>query len=138
MLRKVLIDWILMPACLIFTVITLALTGIATTITNFAPQFEALIALFIYSVVLAALNRILYLRSLHIGLRLVLHCTGIVASFLAIFLLVLSDSSHTRGALIISAVIAVLYFIIAAIVLAVKHALKRNENEKKEYKKMFN
>lgn len=81
MLRKVLIDWILMPACLIFTVITLALTGLATTITNFAPQFEALIALFIYSVVLAALNRILYFRSLHIGLRLVLHCTGIVCKF---------------------------------------------------------
>ena len=127
-----------MPACLFFTVITLALTGLATTLTNFAPQFEALIALFIYSVVLAALNRILYFRSLHIGLRLVLHCTGIVASFLAIFLLVLSDSSHTRGALIISAVIAILYFIVAAIVLTVKHALGRNENEKKEYKKMFN
>lgn len=138
MLRKILIDWILTPACIIFTVITLALTGLATTLTSFAPQFEALVALFIYSVVLAALNRILYIRSLHIALRLVLHCAGVLASFLVIFLLVLSDASHTRGALIISAVIAVLYFIVAAIVLAIKHALKRNENEKKEYKKMFN
>lgn len=138
MLRKVLIDRIFIPACVIFTVITLALTGLAKTITDFAPQFEALAALFIYSVILAVLNRILYIRSLPVFLRLLLHCAGIIISFIVIFLLVLSDRSHTTGALIISAALAILYFIVAAVVLAVKHFRNRTENEKKDYKKMFN
>lgn len=146
MIRKILIGRVLMPACLIFTAITLVFTGIVTFLGDMAltasmqlpgPTFSSLVGFFAYSLLISAINQIFYVKSLGFGLKLLLHYIGFIGSFLVIFLLILSDGSRTVGALILAAALTVFYLIGAAVAVAIRHVKKNAEDEKKTYKNMF-
>ncbi len=133
------ISAIIYQACLFFTLLTLISQAVVTLsgFTTLILTFKTLIAFFVFSLLLSALNRIFYIKSFGIGLKLFLHYIGFLISFLVIFLVIISGKSNTAGALITCFILSILYFIIAGIALIVRHSLRKNEKESKKYENVF-
>ena len=91
---KKIISAIIYPACLFFTLLTLISQTIVTLagFTTLILTFKTLIAFFVFSLLLSALNRIFYIKSFGIGLKIFLHYIGFLISFLVIFLVIISGN----------------------------------------------
>ena len=136
---KKIISAIIYPACLFFTLLTLISQTIVTLagFTTLILTFKTLIAFFVFSLLLSALNRIFYIKSFGIGLKIFLHYIGFLISFLVIFLVIISGNSNTAGALITSLILSIIYFIIAGLTLIIRRSLKKTEKENKKYENVF-
>lgn len=136
---KKIISSLIYPACLFFTLLTLISQAIVTLsgFTTLILSFKTLIAFFAFSLLLSALNRIFYVKSMGLGLKIFLHYIGFLISFLVIFLIIISGRSNTAGALITCLILSIIYFIIAGIAVIIRHLLKKTEKENKKYENVF-
>ena len=129
---------ILAPACCFFALIVFAVTLIGVSINSGrALSPRALIGFFVFSLLLAVLNRIFFVRSLPTGLKLLIHYVGFAAGFFISFFLIAFGISNAVGGLYVILILTVVYFIAAGIVFAVRAARRKNGEEKEKYEKQF-
>ena len=124
-------------ACIMYTVITLVLTAAASFFTSYAPSFVTLISVFVFSLIVSLLGLLFKLPRLPFGLALLLHYLGSAVSFVLIFVLIASDGKNTRGGLLLTALLSVLYWIGGAVASAVHGKHKKQAEDNRSYKSMF-
>lgn len=130
---------ILVPACVIFTAVAFAVTAAAAAggIVEYALSPSALGCILFFSVVISALNRVLFIQPLNFFLRLLIHYIGFVAAFFLTFFVILSGSSNARGGLLIIALLSILHFIADAVALIIRHSRIKKADSEKEYQRKF-
>ena len=128
---------VLFPACLMYTVITLIMTGAAASFTGFAPSFSALLSVFFFSLIVFLLGLLFRIGRLPFVLALLLHYVGSAVSFVLIFVFIAGKGTNVRGGLILTALLSVLYWIAGAVAGAVRGRKKSKEKENESYKSMF-
>ena len=122
---------VLFPACLMYAATTLLLTGAASFITSYAPSFQALFAIFVFSLIVSLLG-------LLFRLALLVHYLGSAVSFVLIFVIIISDGKNMRGGFILTALLSVLYWIGGAVAAVVHSKHKKRAEDDRAYKSMFN
>ena len=122
---------VLFPACLMYAATTLLLTGAASFITSYAPSFQALFAIFVFSLIVSLLG-------LLFRLALLVHYLGSAVSFVLIFVIIISDGKNMRGGFILTALLSVLYWIGGAVAAVVHSKHKKQAEDDRAYKSMFN
>ena len=123
---------VLFPACLMYAATTLLLTGAASFLTSYAPSFQALFAIFVFSLIVSLLGLLFRLPRLPFGLALLLHYLGSAVSF------IISDGKNMRGGFILTALLSVLYWIGGAVAAVVHSKHKKRAEDNRAYKSMFN
>ena len=103
---------VLFPACLMYAATTLLLTGAASFLTSYAPSFQALFAIFVFSLIVSLLGLLFRLPRLPFGLALLLHYLGSAVSFV--------------------------YWIGGAVAAVVHSKHKKRAEDNRAYKSMFN
>ena len=125
---------VLFPACLMYAATTLLLTGAASFITSYAPSFQALFAIFVFSLIVSLLGLLFRLPRLPFGLALLVHYLGSAVSFV----IIISDGKNMRGGFILTALLSVLYWIGGAVAAVVHSKHKKRAENDRAYKSMFN
>jgi hypothetical protein len=138
-LQKVLYYFIY-PACMYFSISIFAASIVANDPKNpsWAPTLTAMLWFWIFSLALAALGNIFRTDKINLLFKILLHYTGTITAFILIFLVAVSNYENAAGAIMISIVLSVVYFIIASIVLLIRGVIKHTENKSERYKKQFN
>lgn len=129
---------VLFPACLMYAATTLLLTGAASFITSYAPSFQALFAIFVFSLIVSLLGLLFRLPRLPFGLALLVHYLGSAVSFVLIFVIIISDGKNMRGGFILTALLSVFYWIGGAVAAVVHSKHKKRAEDDRAYKSMFN
>lgn len=131
---------VLLRTCAIFTAITFLMCLLGTLLSGgkLATTLPALLGFFAFSFLLAILGEILRLKKLHLGLRIVLHFVGTIASFYGIFVSIGSFSKKTSGVLVMLILFSLLYAIIAVTVLLIKRAKQGSKRDNAKYEAQFN
>ena len=124
-------------ACIMYTVITLLLTAAASFFTSYAPSFVTLVSVFVFSLIVSLLGLLFRLPRLPFCLALLLHYLGSAVSFVLIFVLIASDGKNTRGGLLLTALLSVLYWIGGAVVSIIHGKRKKQAEDCRSYKSMF-
>ena len=114
------------------------LTGAASFITSYAPSFQALFAIFVFSLIVSLLGLLFRLPRLPFGLALLVHYLGSAVSFVLIFVIIISDGKNMRGGFILTALLSVLYWIGGAVAAVVHSKHKKRAEDDRAYKSMFN
>ena len=127
---------VLFPACLMYAATTLLLTGAASFITSYAPSFQALFAIFVFSLIVSLLGLLFRQPRLPFGFALLVHYLGSAVSFVLIFVIIISDGKNMRGGFI--ALLSVLYWIGGAVAAVVHSKHKKRAEDDRAYKSMFN
>ncbi len=98
---------------------------------------QALIAL-AFSFIIACLNEIFKVRSLKIFWRVFIHFAGCMLCFYLFFIRMGSYAEKNSGELIIMILVGLIYVVIAAIVLLVRHIRNRKVSDGEKYEAQFN
>lgn len=127
---------IVLGGCAIFTAVTFFMCALGTLFSDgkLATTFPALLGFFVFSLVLSCLGEVLKIKSIHPALRIVLHFIGSMVCFYGVFIRLGAFSEKISGKLVIMVLSAIIYAVIAAVILIIRHirfGLKR-DNEKYE------
>lgn len=131
---------VLQNACVIFAVVTFVICALGALFSDgkLATTFPALSGFFLFSLILSLLNEILKIKKIHIALRIALHFIGTMICFYAVFIIVGAFSDKVSGKLIIMAVAALIYAIVALVVLLIAQARKNKKRDSEKYEAQFN
>lgn len=128
--------------CTAFSVITLLLYSIGALISSgtekqFVPNVKFIWLFFIFSLLLAFANKILFMQKLSVAVRMIIH---FAASFALYFITVVVCGGYIKNgktafiSIIIFIVLYVIFGIATAVILSKKEAKKQ---ENKKYEKQF-
>ena len=137
---KYFINKIFYPACAFYLVFTFICSCITQTVNTYKIpilSLKGISVLFLFSLCLAASNRIFFIKNKSAIGKTALHFICFIASF-AIILEGLGGYYRSSGyALLLLVAVAVIYIIIAAIALIINAIVRRNKNDTEKYKSMF-
>lgn len=138
-LKKVLY-YLIYPACMYFSLSTFAVTMLVYFTMNpaWAPTFEAMTGIWIFSLIMAGLGNIFRYKKVNMFLKILIHYIGTVMSFIGIFLVFMTDYDNITGAVAIVAVFSVIYLFVASVILLISGTINRSNHKKEKYKKQFN
>ena len=132
---------ILLPACLLFTLLCFlfaVLFQVGSGGTN--PVFIDLSNLgqiLLFSLILSASKLLFSLPKLPFAGALVLHFVVFLLDIVVVFFLIGGHAESSRSAFIITGVFALIYLLIAAVILVIRSARLKKTNEPKPYKRQF-
>lgn len=132
-------DKILYPGCVFFTVCVFVfgfLASIAQAM-NLVPGLTYMFLLFVFSLLLAALNRLFYSRFSTVG-QILLHFAGLTAAFAVVF--VFAGGYYKYGGQSVAVIMlfyTLVYFAVISVFMAVRSARRKRAIEKSDYKKQF-
>lgn len=118
---------------LLFTLALVAAGGSSTL----APTPSAIGSFFLLSLLLAAAGRIFTVSALSLLARTLLHYLAAMASCIFVVLLFQPNLSSGAGALLLAAVLTLVYAIIATITLLIVCRKRKRSNETQNYKRQF-
>ncbi|NLZ37115.1 MAG: DUF3021 family protein [Clostridiales bacterium] len=132
-------DNILYPGCVIFSVcvFAFALLGTLGEARNIVPGLLYMFLLLVFSLLLAALNRLFY-SSFSTPAQFALHFLGTAADFIVIF--ILAGGFYKNGAkstMIIMLFFVLIYAVVISIYLGVRSLKRKRKIDSSEYKKQF-
>ncbi len=130
---------IILDACAIFTAITFIMCGLGTWLSDgkLATTLQALLGFFAFSLILSCLNEVLKIKAMHISLRVLLHFIGSAVCFYGIFIKLGGFSEKESGTLVIMALFAIIYVIIALALLIIGYTRLRAKRDKEKYDAQF-
>lgn len=139
MILKKIYNFVILPSCLFFTLITFVMTGFLAGFgyDNFAPTFRALGCYFLYSLFLSLVNLVFRVRSLNLFVKILLHYVGVISGFFVVFTVMMSNTSKLLGAVYLAVAITVVYVIVAVIASIIVVAVKNKNNVEKKYTSQF-
>jgi hypothetical protein len=132
---------ILLPACLVFTLLCFgfslildnANTGIAVPTINLGNITQ----IFVFSMIFSASWQLFAAKKLPFWSALVLHFLSFLANIAIVFFLIGGHYRDARNAFVVLVVFALIYVIVAAIAVTVRHFVFAAKDNKKAYKKQF-
>lgn len=132
---------VLLPACLLFTVLCFLFT-IAFTASDMTSKLPSLSLkgtslIFLFSLLFSWSNRLFFRKTSAFWVNLVLHFLAFLGNIIAVFFIFGGYYSTTQGAFIIVILFALLYIIFAAIGVTVRHFVIGSKPEAKTYKRQF-
>ncbi len=137
---KYIINKIFYPACAFYLIFTFICSCVTQTVNIYEVpilSLKGISVIFLFSLCLAASNRIFYIKNKSAIAKTFLHFICFIASF-ALILEVLGGYYRSSGyALMLLLVIAIIYIIIAAIALIITGIFKKKKNDTQNYKSMF-
>ena len=134
---------ILRSGCVIFSIISLAFftagaaMAAANTAANSDINVKSLWMFFLFSVLLAAANRILRIDSVHAALRLLIHFAASTAIYFVTVVLFGDYISSGSQVLVAMTLFLVIYLVSAVFILIWMGRRKRKASDKKEYVSQF-
>ncbi len=134
---KQIVRRVVFPACMIYTLISLVFSAIASTGNpNFAPTFSSLGLFLAFSVLIALCNMILRIQKWNLLLRLFLHYGSVMISIYLLLFFASGQTGNTGAMMILGVLFTVIYLLFAVIYATVRRATAKEKPEK--YKKQFN
>lgn len=132
-------DTVIYPSSLYFTIILFVfyIIGSSAASSNIKLTLKEISLLFSFSICLALCNIIFRINGMNMIIKIALHFTGTIFSFIILLVVMSGYFEKTSGGVLITIVVAVLYAIIAAAILGIRALIKRAENEKSEYTSKF-
>lgn len=138
---KSFINFVIYPACLVFTV----LCFIFSIIMNLSEtelqipiiDLPNLVQIFLFSLMFSLSGLLFRMKKWKIGLKTVLHFACFLTNISIVFFLVGKHYSSAKGAFVILLIFGLIYIIVAAVVLTARYLLRKDENENKKYKRQF-
>ena len=134
---------ILRSGCVIFSIISLAFftagaaMAAANTAANSDINVKSLWMFFLFSVLLAAANRILRIDSVHAALRLLIHFAASAAIYFVTVVLFGDYISSGSQVLVAMTLFLVIYLVSAVFILIWMGRRKRKASDRKEYVSQF-
>ena len=129
----------LKSACLIFTLIVFAFYILGNAISSEVQvlTLTTLTLFFAFSIWFALSNNLLKSNKLNVFLRVSLHFLSTVLGFFVIFVYLPGNIENGSRAFILTIGFAALYIVVATIILAISGAVRKQRNEKEEYKSIY-
>jgi len=132
---------ILYPTCLYFTVIVFILGAVTMSLTETFDipilNMSGISLAMLFCFGFACINRILYIDSFKIAVRLLLHFVGFLSVFALTFFVIGGFSPSVGTVFIVLGAVAIVYLIVAAIALIIRALTHKNKIEKSDYKRQF-
>lgn len=137
---------ILLPACLIFTILCLffsviiyALIASAGDIAMIVPTMSLnnLFQIFVFSLIFAWSNRLFSRKKTPFWLNLFCHFGIFLANLVIIFFVIGGHYTSARGAFVILVLFALIYIICAAVGVTIRHFIVASKPEENPYKRQF-
>ncbi|GEM_PF-2216144 len=132
---------ILLPACLISTILCFVFSAILhlskSEMTLPMVNLENLTQIFVFSLILTASFQLFKTKKLIFWLALILHFLCFVANIAIVFFLIGKHYTTARNAFVVIFIFALIYVILAAIGVTVRHFLSATKAEKTTYKRQF-
>ncbi len=132
---------VLLPACLCFTllcfVFSAILQGSDSQMVLPTVNLANLAQIFAFSLVFSLSWQLFKSRKRPFWLSLVLHFLSFLASIAVIFFLIGGHYSTGRGAFLMLFVFAILYVMIAAVAVTIRHFILAGRNRSSHYKRQF-
>lgn len=125
--------------CVIFTFIVFLfyILGNMMASTVQVLNLTNLFLLFLFSIVFALANLILKSKKMNIVLRVALHFITMVAGFFVIFVYLPGNLQKGSSAFVLTVVFTVLYALVTAVILTVRHFIKKRKTDKQEYSSVY-
>ena len=135
---KNILNTVIYPACLFFTVCIFITTFIATMVdpNNLGPNIIFMVQLFIFSIVLALINKIFTLKLIS-SLKFLLHFALTLTDFILMFIIFTGYYKNGATAFFIIVCFIIVYAVIMTAIMLIRGLFKEKKNDKSEYKKMF-
>ena len=134
---------LLCNTCVIFSITVLLVLGVWAAISSQKVASTALLfsqaaSVFAFSFLLCCINEIFRVRKLNILLRVLIHFAGFMLIFYFIFIRFSNYFESNSGAFLIMLLVGIIYIIIAAIILAIRHLITRKKQNDEKYESQFN
>lgn len=130
---------VILPACLLFTVLCIGFSAIlsfsGTEMSLPTINFENVCQMLAFSVILALSNLLFSCKGIKFAVALILHFICFIADISVVFFAIGKHTNSLSGAISVLLVFAVLYIIVAAVCLTVKHLTSSKKDE--PYKRQF-
>ncbi len=137
---------IIYSACLYFTIAEFIILAVASMFSLTAPEEGAVAGMFLNlgstalvflaCLIMSALN-LVWKLDYSLTVRLVIHFVGALAAWSVIFIIIPKVYDNISQIIVRSAIFAVLYLIIALIVLVIRSVIKNKRTEDLEYESKF-
>ncbi len=129
---------IISEGCIINTALLIVMYLVGVSLDEgFIPTLGRFFGILVYSLVLAFANSIFFSSKMKVFPRLLIHFFSTAAVFYIMFVVLGGYKTNAGSIIAIFGLYLVVYAVVAAIVAAVRSILKADENEKKEYKKVY-
>jgi len=132
---------ILLPACLISTVLCFVFSAILhlsdSEMVLPMVNLENLTQIFVFSLILAASFQFFSVKKLAFWLALTLHFLCFLSNIAIVFFLIGKHYTTARNAFVVLFVFALFYVIIATIGVTIRQIVLASKAEKKTYKRQF-
>ncbi|MBE6565266.1 MAG: DUF3021 domain-containing protein [Ruminococcaceae bacterium] len=136
---KKLRDALIYPACVYFTLILFFFYsfGAAVKGKDVVLTISQIGLLFAFGLSLALCGLLFRVQGMNIIIKVALHFTGTVFAFVVFLVLLSGYFANTSGGLIITLIFCFLYVVVAAVILGIRAAVKRKENDDSRYQSQF-
>ncbi|MDD6799997.1 MAG: hypothetical protein PUE85_06250 [Firmicutes bacterium] len=136
---KKILFYFVYPACLYFTIIMIVF-GLFATLGGFpqyAPTLTAMLWFLLFSMAVAAADKIFFLKKINIFFRVLMHYAAVIISFLLVFVVAVSNYSNAGGAFLLIIVLSILYFFFAALYFIFRGVSTAKKRDETKYKNQF-
>ncbi|MBE6626189.1 MAG: DUF3021 domain-containing protein [Ruminococcaceae bacterium] len=129
---------IISDGCVINTVLLIVFYIIGVSLDpNFIPTLSRVFGILIYSLALSAANSFLFSSKMKLFSRLALHFIFTALVFFICFVFIGGYKANLGSVLVIVGLYLVIYAVVGGAVALIRSILKADENDKKEYKKVY-
>ncbi len=132
---------ILLPACLICTILCFAFSVILhlsqSEMTLPMINMGNLTQIFVFSLVFAASFQLFSLGTIRFWAQLTLHFVAFLANISIVFFLIGKHYTTARNAFVVLFVFALIYIVIAVICVTVRHVILASRSSNNTYKRQF-
>ena len=129
----------LKTSCFLFTLIVFAFYILGNAISNEVQVLTLtnLALIFGFSIWFTLSNILLKSNKLNLFLRVSLHFLSTLLGFFVIFIYIPGNAQNGSRAFILTIAFAALYILVAVIALIINGIVRKNKNENKEYKSVY-
>ena len=125
--------------CAIFTFVVFGfyIMGDILSSTTKVLELKTLFLLFLFSLWFALSNRIFTAKKMNVILRTVFHFLSTIIGFFVIFIYLPGNIKNSSSAFVLTLGFAVIYVVIAAIILTVRHFSLKKRNSEEKYDSVY-
>ncbi len=135
-LLKKLYHEILLPACLVFTVLCVALSLVGDGFSLYV-HIVTLLRFLLFSVIFAASWQLFQSKKIPFGGALVLHFIAFLLNVSIVMIALGGQDLLSRGSFYFLLLLSLVYVIIATVAVTVRHFVLVSKESKKKYKRQF-
>ena len=129
--------------CIIFSLTVLLVLGAWAAISSqkvasTSLLFSQALGVFAFSFLLSCINKILKIRALKFFVRVLIHFAGFMLIFYLFFIRISNYAENSSGTFLIMLLVGIIYAVIAAVALIVRHLSAKKKQDNEKYESQFN